>query len=144
MKETEFKLGRCFLVRLKHGADVNAEILNIAKDNKIHAATFTLIGALKRAKISYYNQEKKEYKLMELQGPHEIASCTGNISLHEGKPFVHAHVVLADEHGNTKSGHLLEGVVFAAELHIQELTGSKLEREHDETTGLALWKSGGK
>lgn len=144
MREAEFKLGRCLLVRLKHGSEVNAEILDIAKDNKIHTATFTLIGALKHAKIAYYNQAKKEYKLMELQGPHEISSCTGNVSLRENKPFVHAHVVLADEHGSTKSGHLLEGIVFAAELHLQELVGTKLEREHDDTTGLALWKTGGK
>jgi hypothetical protein len=144
MRTTEFKMGRCLLVRLKHGSEVNAEVLEIAKDNKIHTATFTLIGALKRAKIAYYNQAKKEYKLMELQGPHEISSCTGNVSLHEDKPFVHAHVVLADEHGSTKSGHLLDGIVFAAELHLQELIGSKLERKHDEATGLALWKSGGK
>jgi predicted DNA-binding protein with PD1-like motif len=49
--------------------------------------------------------------------------------------------VLADEAGNIKAGHLLEGVVFAAEVHLRRLEGPKLERKHDEVTGLSLWKA---
>ena len=56
-----------------------------------------------------------------------------------GRPFVHAHIVLADKEGNTRAGHLLEGIVFATELHLQELRGAKLERKNDKVTGLSLW-----
>jgi len=56
-----------------------------------------------------------------------------------GEPFVHVHVVLSDEKGNTKAGHLLEGIVFAAEVHLSQLEGPKLERKYDEVTELMLW-----
>ena len=48
--------------------------------------------------------------------------------------------ILADEKGNTKAGHLLEGAVFAAEVHIRELEGPNLERKYDDVTGLWLWQ----
>jgi hypothetical protein len=138
--EAEYELGRSFLVRLRYNAEIPKAITDFARDKKIDTATFTLVGALKRAKIAYYDQMKKEYRVIEFQGPQEIASCSGNLSYHDGKPFVHAHVVLADERGDARAGHLLEGVVFAVELHLQELRGPKLQRVRDETTGLALWR----
>ena len=76
---------------------------------------------------------------MEIDAPHEMASCIGNVSLKDGEPFVHTHVVLADEAGNTKAGHLFAGVVFVAEVHLHELEGPSLERKRDEATGLSLW-----
>ena len=81
-----------------------------------------------------------EYREIKIDSPHELASCAGNISLKDGEPFVHVHVVLADEAGNTKAGHLLEGIVFAAEVHLRQLEGPKLERKYDEVTGLSLWE----
>ncbi len=140
MTNEEYKAGRFFLVRLTHKSDVIKEITEFAVKNNIKMATFTLVGALQKAKIAYYDQRKKEYRVVEIQGAHEIASGIGNVSIYKNSPFVHAHVVLADEHANTKAGHLLEGSVFAAELHLQELDGPKLERAEDKATGLALWK----
>jgi len=95
---------------------------------------------LKRARLGFYDQKNHEYREIKIDSPHEMASCIGNISLKDGEPFVHAHVVLADEAGNTKAGHLLEGIVFAAEVHLRRLEGPKLERKHDEVTGLSLWE----
>jgi predicted DNA-binding protein with PD1-like motif len=34
---------------------------------------------------------------------------------------------------------LFEGIVFAAEVHLHQLEGPKLERKYDEVTGLSLW-----
>lgn len=98
------------------------------------------MGAVKFAKIAFYNQTKHEYLANLLDYSQEIASCIGNISLKEGEPFVHAHVVLADKNGNTKAGHLLECKVFAAEVHVTELLGQKVERKKDMQTGLSLWE----
>ncbi len=140
MRFAEFKLGRFFLGRLAHDSEVIKSITNFASERKVGAGTFTLVGAVKRAKLAYYDQKKKDYVVIELRGPHEIASCLGNISLHRGKPFVHAHAVLADERGCTRAGHLLEAQVFAAELHLQELLGPGPERMPDKVTGLTLWK----
>ena len=103
-------------------------------------AVFTVVGAVKQVRLAYYDQARHEYQKIELNQPLEIASCFGNLSLKDGKPFAHLHAVLADEASKTYAGHLIKATVFAAELHLQELLGKKLEREYDQTTGLALWE----
>jgi predicted DNA-binding protein with PD1-like motif len=137
-----FEYDRCrqFMVRIRHDADLIQSILQLARSKGIGAGSFTAIGALKRAKLGYYDQKNRRYREMMFESPHELVSCVGNVSLSEGKPFVHAHVVLADEKGNTRAGHLLEGVVFAAEVHLRQLEGPKLERTLDEVTNLWLWE----
>jgi len=135
----KLSVGRIFLVRAKHDSELIASVTELAKENAITTGTFTAIGALKHARLGFYNQEKHEYTEVPLLSSQEIASCVGNISVKEGHPFVHAHAVLADQNGNVKAGHLIEGKVFAAEIHITELTGEKLERKNDAVTGLSLW-----
>jgi uncharacterized protein len=130
---------RTFLLRAKHNSDLIEFITDFAKTNEITTATFTAIGALKSAKLAFYDQQKQTYSQMPLLEPQEIASCIGNVSLKEGKPFTHAHAVLSDEKGNTRAGHILEGKVFAAEIHLTELIGPKLTRKNDDQTGLSLW-----
>jgi len=135
----EYDASKELIVRLKHDADVVQSITELAKNKGIEAGSFTAIGALKRAKLGYYDQKNHEYREIRIDSPHEMASCVGNVSLKDGEPFIHAHVVLADETGNTKAGHLLEGIVFAAEVHLRQLEGPRLERKYDEVTGLSLW-----
>ena len=136
----EYDRGKELMVRLRQDADLIQSITELASSKGIEAGSFTVIGALKRAKLGYYYQKNRKYREMGVESPHELVSCVGNLSLSEGKPFVHAHVVLADEKGNTKAGHLLEGIVFAAEVHLRQLEGPKLERKYDEVTGLWLWE----
>jgi predicted DNA-binding protein with PD1-like motif len=136
----EYKAGKELMVRIKHDSELIQSITEIAKNEGIKGGSFVAIGALKRAKFGYYDQKKHEYQPIEIETPQEIASCIGNISSKDGVPFVHAHAVLANKKGDTKAGHLLEGIVFAAEVHIRELAGPNLERKYDDVTGLALWQ----
>jgi predicted DNA-binding protein with PD1-like motif len=138
---SEYDTGKELLARLSHDADLLQSITELARSKGIEAGSFTAIGALKSARLGYYDQKNHEYREIKVDSPHELASCTGNISLRDGEPFVHAHAVLADEMGNAKGGHLLEGIVFAAEVHLRQLEGRKLERKHDEVTGLSLWNA---
>ena len=133
-------VGRSFLLRAKHDSDIIDFLTEFAKKNEITTASFTAIGALKSAKFGFYDQEKHEYSEVSLSLPQEIASCIGNVSLKEGKPITHAHAVLTDQNGNTRGGHLLEGKVFAAEVHLTELTGTEPIRKNDVATGLSLWE----
>jgi len=135
----EYNANKELIVRLNYDADLIQSITELARSKGVEAGSFTAIGALKRAKLGYYDQKNHEYREMKIDSPHEMASCMGNISLKDGEPFPHVHVVLADEMGNTKAGHLLEGIVFAAEVHLRQLEGPRLERKYDELTGLSLW-----
>ena len=139
MSFRELGVGRIFLIRAEHDSDLVKFVAELAKKNGIVTAAFTAIGALKYAKLGFYDQKKHEYSENLLSTSQEIASCIGNISIKDDETFVHAHVVLADQNGNTNAGHLLEGKVFAAEIHLTELVGAKLVRKNDPVTGLSLW-----
>ena len=134
--------GRSLLARLDHGAEIIGQITDIARDRNIKAAAISAIGALSRADLGFYDQAGQEYRVRAVEGPVEIASCTGNISLLEGEPFVHAHAVLADSSARVLAGHLVRGSIFAAELFIQELPQVDLHRSWDSPTGLKLWARG--
>ena len=139
MHKRIFEQGRSLLIRLDHGKDMIAEITELAGDLGMETGVFWAIGALSSAELGYYDQVKHEYGKIPVGEPVELASCSGNISIRDGQPFVHAHAVLADRKGKTLGGHLMKGCVFAAEVHLQELSGQSLRRVHDPTTGLKLW-----
>ncbi len=140
MMVREYQPARHMMTRLDKGLDLVEQITSLALKEGIETATFTAIGALSRAELSYYDQRKKEYQNFGIDGPVELASCTGNISIRDSRPFVHAHAVLSDPGGHAIGGHLIRGEVFAAELYLVELSGDKLVREHDAETGLYLWR----
>jgi len=144
MQSSSYRPGRIFLYKLEHNSELVRSIVDFAKGKRVKMAVFTVVGAVKQARLAYYDQARHEYQQIKLDQPLEIASCSGNLSLKDGKPFAHVHAVLADAAGKTYAGHLIRATVFAAELHLQELLGKKLEREYDPTTGLALWEFGGR
>jgi predicted DNA-binding protein with PD1-like motif len=103
-------------------------------------ASLSGIGALDGARIAFYYQEKRVYDEVEFTGHFEILSLIGNVSIRDGKPMCHAHIILGDETGSTFGGHLVKGcTIFACELVIFLLQGEPLERGLDQETGLPLW-----
>ena len=132
--------GRAFVGRLETGSDLVDEIERHCAEHGVTAAQVTVIGAVRRARYAYYEQDGRRYRELETDTHHEIVGFVGNISLREGRPFLHAHATFADADGQTVGGHLLRGIdVFVAEVMIRELSGVALVRQHDEETGLALW-----
>lgn len=140
MGYAKFSPNEVIISRAKHDADLIEFITEVAKKENIKAGFFSAIGALKRAKLKFYDQGNHEYQEMMVDFPCEIASCLGNISERNQEIFVHAHAVITDETGNAIGGHLTEGKVFASEVHIQTLDGPRLRREHDNKTDLDLWQ----
>ena len=125
---------------MKPGVDLLEEITKICQERNIHLGSIEAIGAVQKASIAFYNQTKRDYVIMTINEPLEMTSLTGNISIKDGKPFVHAHVTLADSTGNVYGGHLAPGtIVFACEFIIKTFDGLMLERRFDEDTGLSLW-----
>lgn len=134
-----FRQGSIIFARLDHGEDIISQFTHLAEENGIETGALSAIGALSRAGLAYYDQISHEYGEIALEEPVELASCFGNISLRDGRPFVHAHAVLSDRTGRTWGGHLTTGTIFAAELYLQELSGLPMKRVPDSVTGLNLW-----
>jgi len=140
MPERPFKAGRQFLLRLPRGADLWKELTAFCARRKIRCAAVHVIGATSEVTIGYYDQRTHKYHQKTFREEMEIVSCSGNVSLKEGKPFLHLHAVMGDTKLRCFGGHLFPGSnVFAAEAYIQELLGKPNVRVPDASTGLALW-----
>ena len=133
--------GRKIIGRLAKGEDLLAALEKLAAKHGITLGEVAAIGAVSQARVGYYNQAERKYSFLELARPLEILALTGNISLKDGKPMVHAHVTLSDHDGRAFGGHLAEGtLVFACEFTIQEYqSATALVRQMDSPTGLFLW-----
>lgn len=139
---TVMRSGKVHIGRLKHGADLLAELTRVCQDNGIFHGEVKAIGALKKARYGYYDQTTRKYEYLEFNEPSEILALVGNVSILNDAPMVHAHITLADEQGNALGGHLAEGCeIFACEFMITEfITEVPLQRGPDDETGLMLWQ----
>jgi hypothetical protein len=142
MFRPQYKYKRTFIGSIPCSSDLYETLTKIVIEEDIRIGKVTAIGAVTNAAIGYFDQNTKEYKNIELNSGYEILSCIGNVSVREGKPFVHAHITLSDKDGKVFGGHLMPGTkVFACEVFIDEYTGEDLVREKEETTNLFLWKN---
>jgi len=130
----------CYMCRAAHGSDLLGEITGFCRDRGITLGRVEALGALVRATLGYYNQNTRQYELLEFDEHLEIANLVGNVSVKDGEPIVHAHVTLANDRGIAYGGHLVPGCeIFACEFVVQKFTGPQLTRGLDEQTGLPLW-----
>ena len=123
------------------------EALGLLRDfcgeHHITAARFTAIGAFRSATLGYFNWERKEYDRIPVDEQVEVLSLIGDVSLHEGKPKVHAHTVLGRYDGSTRGGHLLEAHVRPTlEVMLVE-SPAWLQRKMDPESGIPLIDIGG-
>lgn len=146
MLSKNYELERIFIGRFSYNADLLEELNNFCVTNNIRTGLISIIGALKQVKFGYYDQQEKKYIFLdkfnpELNEPLEIASASGNVSIKDGKPFAHLHMVVSDRKGNAFGGHVMPGtIIFAGEFIIQAFKGEDLVRAHDKETQLPLWK----
>ena len=136
----EASAGRAFVGRLEAGDDLVEEVEHLAAEYEVKAAWVSVVGAVRHASFAYYDQEDRRYIELDSDEHHELFGFVGNISVRDGRAFLHAHAGFAARHGATVGGHLLPGCeVFVAEVTIREMTGVDLNRTPDEVTGLSLW-----
>ena len=62
----------------------------------------------------------------------------GDVTVNDGKPNIHAHVVLGKRDGSTCGGHLIEAQVRPTLEVILTESPAHLERRFDKEAGLAL------
>jgi len=141
----EYSIEKTFAYGLPHDSDL-LEVLNkFCLDNDIRNGFISVVGSTKTVKLSFYRQDIRKYidienKEFSNDQPLEIVSASGNVSIRDGKPFVHLHVIVADGDGKCIGGHLIKGTtIFAGEAIIQKFSGEDLVRSFDKTTSLWLW-----
>jgi len=133
--------GNAAFVRLDRGTDMLQGLNEAAAKLGVEAGTVQAIGAVTELVIGYFDQDRKEYRTTALPSSFEIGSGVGNVSLKDGKPFVHLHVVATGPDGAAVGGHLMEGTkIYVIEAYFRQLGGEPPVRERSEDIGLAIWR----
>ena len=86
--------GRTYALVFDTDDEVVSQLTRFAEENRLHAASFTAIGAFSEATLGYFDWEKKDYLRTRIAEQVEVLALVGDIALAQGKPKVHAHVDL--------------------------------------------------
>ncbi|OFW61100.1 MAG: hypothetical protein A2133_00530 [Actinobacteria bacterium RBG_16_64_13] len=140
MFDVQASIGPAYILKPPFGSDLLKELESYVRAKGINLAWLSGVGAVSRATIRYYDQPKQEWVDLELDKRLEVAGMWGNVSLLNGEPIVHVHIVLADEEGRCIGGHLGNNTtVFNLEILLTTLSGPAVTRKMDSETGLTIW-----
>jgi uncharacterized protein len=129
---------KTFAIVFDKNDEVRKQLLEFANTNRFADAHLTAIGAFSEVKLGFFDRQQKTYKTIPVNEQVEVLSFSGNIVQKDGKPTLHAHVVVGKSDGTAHGGHFLEGRVWPTlEMIVSEMPGH-LRRSHDEESGLAL------
>ncbi|PYK79655.1 MAG: DUF296 domain-containing protein [Verrucomicrobia bacterium] len=129
---------KSYAIVLAKGDEVMSGLTDFAKQNKVTSASFTAIGAFSRATVAWFDDSRKEFKLVPIEQQVELVSMIGNIALSGDQPVVHAHVSVASSDGAVRGGHLINAFVFPTLELFMTVYPTPLHKQLDEATGLKL------
>jgi predicted DNA-binding protein with PD1-like motif len=121
---------------LPAGAKVPEDIVSIAIKEKIDTARVEAIGGVDKLRLAYFNHVTKKYEEYDYQEFLEVTSLLGNITLKDGKPFLHAHGNFGRKDRSVVGGHIMSAVVFPLLEVVVTPTENKALRKFDEDLGL--------
>jgi predicted DNA-binding protein with PD1-like motif len=133
-----FVFGPTYVIRLDDGERIIDSLRALCEQDKIGAGVLSGLGAVREAELGWFDREAKNYCTVLIRELCEIVSLHGNISLLDGKPFLHCHIALGDRSFGVRGGHLREAVVSAAcEITLTRFF-DEIGRRRDEATGVYL------
>jgi predicted DNA-binding protein with PD1-like motif len=124
-----------YIARLEPGEEIIASLSNFARVQKIGSAAIHGIGAATELTLGYFDRAKKDYEKKTLVGEYEVLSLMGTISLFDGDPWVHAHVVVSGPELETTGGHLFSGTVTVTLELAVTISQKRIERKKHPETG---------
>jgi len=129
---------KTFALIFDTGDEVMTNLADFATTNRLGASHLTAIGAFSEVTLGYFDWDQKDYKKIPVREQVEVLSLIGDIALKDGKPKVHAHVVVGRSDGTTRGGHLVEARVRPTLEVILTESPEHLQKQVDEESGLAL------
>jgi uncharacterized protein len=124
---------------LSEGDEAVEALTGLVRDERVEAAQVSAVGAFERATLGWFDRGAKDYRRIEVDEQCEVLALTGDVALGpDGKPGLHAHVVVGLRDGTTRGGHLLEGHVWPTLEVVLDETTTTLRKTHRPEIGLSL------
>lgn len=136
MKSIEFDGG--FLARLERGEEVTEALDQFLLDHDIKAGTVTGLGGIESAELGFFDLPTKTYQRKIIPGNLELVHYSGNITLVNGKPFIHAHAVVSGPDFKAWAGHFFSAKVAITGEFVIRRAAWEVYRQPDDFTGLNL------
>ncbi len=132
------RFGDRAIVRLESGERAVESLVGMLEAQGVGFANLSAAGALRWARLGFWDPEAKAYQYHEVEEQLEVVSFEGNASIRDGSPFLHLHVALGRRDLTVMGGHLAEAVVhptLEVWLRTEDLA---VRRTRDPDTGLDL------
>lgn len=96
---------------LGNGDDAVSALTDFARRERVVAARFSGLGALREARFGWFDLKARAYRATSVAAQVEVLSMVGDIGVDPaGNPVVHGHLVMGDKEGRAFGGHLLAAV----------------------------------
>jgi uncharacterized protein len=120
---------RTFRVNFTTGDELMSGMTEFAEKNNIKLSEVRGLGGISSAVVSAYDPEKGAFKRFNIDQKGELVSLQGEITVQNGKPSFHAHVVFAMVDGTMHGGHLVEAHISpVANLFVSEYDSPKADK----------------
>jgi uncharacterized protein len=129
-------MGRIY--SLKAGSRVPEDILKVAEESGTETATVEAIGGVEELKVAYFNRVAKKYEEHSFGEFLEVLSLLGNITMKDGKPFLHVHGTFGRRDLSVIGGHVISAKTFPILEVVVSPTENRALRRFDEDIGLNL------
>lgn len=127
-----------YAVIFYQGDEAYSGLSEFAEQYNVTSAHFTAIGAVNGATLGWFDPRRKMYKKISVRGQHEVIGMSGDIALYQGKPVVHAHMVVGSPDGTTLGGHVLDAEVSPTLEVMVTVDPAAMRKRLDPATDLTL------
>jgi len=121
---------------LKAGSKIPDDILAIAKKERVVTARVEAIGGVEELRLAYFNRHAKRYEEHDFKEFLEVTGILGNVTLKDGKPFLHIHGTFGRSDLSTLAGHVMTAKVFPLLEVVITPTRNRALRRFDDSLGL--------
>jgi predicted DNA-binding protein with PD1-like motif len=127
-----------YIVRLESGEEAISALTALLTAEGISFANISGAGALRRARLGYWNAARCAYEYRDVTDQVEVVSFQGNAALKDGAPFLHLHAVLSRHDFTVLGGHVKEAHVHPTLEVWLRTEQMPVRRTHDGAPGLDL------
>ncbi len=129
---------KVYAVIFRKGDEVLSGLTDFALQYHVGDAHFTGIGAVSGATVGWLDLSRKVYHRIPVNQQVEVLSMIGDVATFNGRPVVHAHLVLGKQDGSTVGGHLWEAIVNPTLEVFVTVNTVALEKVPDDESGMKV------